>query len=89
MEQCGTCKFWRIRSDEAAGKGGGYCVRFPPFAPAAFNVWMTSSGQTGEVTASSSHLNDAWPNVHIQSWCGEYQQALEAEQPSNEKWIEF
>lgn len=66
-EECGNCRFWRLRSDDAKNMGGGYCVRFPPFVSQAFVV------TNGLVVASSGHLNDAWPMVHQQSWCGEYQ----------------
>jgi hypothetical protein len=29
-EQCGDCRFWARRTDNARQRGGGYCMRFPP-----------------------------------------------------------
>lgn len=65
-EQCGDCRFWRRRSDNAGDSGGGYCVRFPPFAPSSWKLYRD------EMLPGDDHLNDAWPMVHEQSWCGEY-----------------
>jgi hypothetical protein len=64
-EECGNCKFWRLRSD-VGDRGGGYCVRYPPFAPA---TWVMTRE---ELVAGSGHMNDAWPMTSLQSWCGEY-----------------
>ncbi len=71
-ECCGTCRFWRLRSDPAKDLGGGYCVRFPPMAPAGYQVWAEARGF---YVAPDSNLNDAWPNTSQQSWCGEFQPA--------------
>jgi len=69
-EECGSCKFWRRRSDERGKRGGGFCVRFPPFAPAMWTELRSIS--SSEFHPSDQHLNDAWPMVGQQSWCGEY-----------------
>jgi hypothetical protein len=74
--ECGTCKFWLKRSDRAGEMGGGYCVRFPPFAPSQYRVRPDLGGGHDHtlVSPDSEHLNDAWPMVHQQSWCGEWKQ---------------
>jgi hypothetical protein len=77
-EMCRDCKFWRRRSDERGKRGGGYCVRFPPFAPAK---WMGSVRKYSNATdiafvQSDDYANDAWPMVDKTSWCGEYVRKL-------------
>ncbi len=71
VEECGNCKFWRPRTDHTKDMGGGYCVRFPPAVPSSFTVLRGDAHKPFEVVAGT-RLNDAWPNVHQQSWCGEY-----------------
>lgn len=75
-EKCGNCRFWMKRTDHAAG--GGYCRRYPPFFPSGLHVHenlsrIARADHRFEIALSSGFLNDAWPNVHQQSWCGEYQ----------------
>lgn len=72
MAECGNCRFWRKRSDRAGEMGGGYCVRYPPFAPSMYLLSVDKFSGDREITPASLHLNDAWPMVHQQSWCGEY-----------------
>lgn len=73
-ENCGHCRFWLKRSDDAGEKGGGYCRRFPPFFPSGLRLWMTGTA-TADIETSSGFLNDAWPYVHQLEWCGEFQPA--------------
>lgn len=68
--ECGNCEYWLKRSDRAGDAGGGYCVRYPPFAPSQYRV-RSELGHT-LISPDSEHLNDAWPMVHQQSWCGEF-----------------
>lgn len=57
--QCGSCKFWVLNAlDHGGNMLKGHCRRYPP------NVVV----DTPEVPS----LNDGWPTVHAQSWCGEY-----------------
>ena len=65
-ERCDNCRFWLRRSDERGKRGGGYCRRFPPFAPSAITMLRD------QLIPSDEYLNDAWPMVGAQSWCGEY-----------------
>jgi hypothetical protein len=71
-EECGSCRYWRPRSDPAGDSGGGYCVRFPPFFPSSLR--LSPGLRTGDFEAgpNGDFLNDVWPMVHQQSWCGEY-----------------
>lgn len=76
-ETCGNCRFWMQRSDHTAEMGGGYCRRYPPFFPAALRVYENmlrnvNAEHSFEIGLSSGFLNDAWPNMHRQSWCGEH-----------------
>ena len=73
-ERCERCRFWTRRSDEQGSRGGGYCRRFPPFAPAAWSLTRD------EMVPTDQFLNDAWPMVGAQSWCGEFQ-ATNTESP--------
>lgn len=74
-EECGSCKFWLERSDHAKKLGGGFCRRYPPNWPAQLNAHASidphARGVT-EITPESRYLNDSWPMVHQQSWCGEF-----------------
>lgn len=76
-ETCGDCRFWSKRSDSAGEMGGGFCRRFPPLMPSGFELHQVST-VGAEIEPSTVFLNDAWPMVHQQSWCGEYR-ALESE----------
>lgn len=71
---CGSCRFWSKRTDEAAEMGGGYCRRYPPFAPSGMRIWMRGTA-SADIAPSSEYLNDAWPNVHQSEWCGEFVRA--------------
>lgn len=62
-EECGNCRFWRLRSDLLEGMGGGYCVRFPP------------------IFQMENALNDGFPMVSQQTWCGEWQGKLVSGDP--------
>ncbi len=73
-EECGNCRFWSKRTDDTAELGGGYCRRYPPFAPSGMRVWMTGTA-SADIEPSSGFLNDEWPNVHQSEWCGEFQSA--------------
>jgi hypothetical protein len=76
MEQCGNCRFWAPRSDHTADMGGGYCRRYPPSYPSGQRAWPAGREDLCfDIEPSSKFLNDAWPNVHQQSWCGEYSSA--------------
>lgn len=70
-EECGVCRFWSKRSDDTVEMGGGYCRRFPPFFPSGLRLWQVNA-TAADIETSSGFLNDAWPNVHRQSWCGEF-----------------
>lgn len=79
-QECGECKFWLKRSDSAGDLGGGYCRRFPPFFPSELRIYenllrKVNADHSFEVSLSGGFLNDAWPNTHQQSWCGEFQRA--------------
>jgi hypothetical protein len=74
-EECGNCRFWLKRTDRAGDGGGGYCRRFPPFAPSSYTTEVLYSPYRFYTRPGSDHLNDAWPNVHQQEWCGEYRSA--------------
>ena len=74
-EECRSCRYFILRSDSAGKAGGGYCRRFPPMAPAQYRVHRgASTGLTSFMEVSGEYLNDAWPYVQWQSWCGEYSQ---------------
>lgn len=73
-EECGNCRFWLKRNDSAGEMGGGYCRRFPPFFPSGLRLWKTTATMA-DIEATGNALNDAWPNVHKQSWCGEFRPA--------------
>lgn len=76
VEQCGDCRFWRKRTDHAEEMGGGYCRRFPPFFPSALRVMRPMHERDfADIESSGGFLNDAWPMVHQQSWCGEWRRA--------------
>lgn len=68
-EECGTCKFWKPRSD-VPHLGGGFCRRYPPSMASSFRI--IGSMVSGFEIHPGDMLNDAQPNVHQQSWCGEY-----------------
>lgn len=71
---CGNCKFWVKRSDAQGEKGGGFCRRFPPAFPSLWNISkniVPVDRVTFDMTPGAIY-NDAWPNTHSQSWCGEY-----------------
>lgn len=73
-EECGNCRFWLRRTDHAEDVGGGYCRRYPPFFPSALEViGVRQSNKLADIELSGSFLNDAWPNTHQGSWCGEWQ----------------
>lgn len=71
-DQCKECRFWLKRSDEAGKMGGGFCRRYPPMSPAGYKVFHGGTVAMAEIVTSSGSLDDAWPNVHQQSWCGEF-----------------
>jgi hypothetical protein len=57
--ECGSCRFWMLNAlDHGGNMLKGHCRRYPP------NVVMDTPEQPS--------LNDGWPTVHAQSWCGEY-----------------
>jgi hypothetical protein len=76
-EQCGNCRFWLKRTDHAGDAGGGFCRRYPPIHPGA--GWLVHkfyhSGRDSDYTIEADNrvLNDGWPYVHQQEWCGEFQ----------------
>ncbi|TJU79703.1 MAG: hypothetical protein E5Y15_23195 [Mesorhizobium sp.] len=73
-EECSLCRFWMKRSDPTGELGGGYCRRFPPFFPSALRIWTVGEARNiADIEPSGGFLDDAWPNVHQQSWCGEFQ----------------
>lgn len=73
-DECSNCRFWRRRTDHAGEMGGGYCRRFPPSFPSGLTVRRPlRDSSIADITNSDGYLNDAWPNTHQQSWCGEYQ----------------
>lgn len=75
-QECGNCRFWMKRSDHAGEMGGGYCRRYPPHWPSGLNVARPiRNHHIADIEPSPHFLNDAWPMVHQQSWCGEYQRA--------------
>ena len=78
-DECGSCKFWAKRSDELGNRGGGYCRRFPPSFPSALRV-SPEHGEPWFSIEPEGRYNDAYPMVHQQSWCGEFQFA-----PPNQK----
>jgi len=84
IEECGNCRFWRKRSDRAGEKGGGYCVRFPPSFPSELTAWNPRDRMREEYRIEpGTRLNDSWPNVHQQSWCGEFKTIPEQESKSS------
>lgn len=71
-DECGDCRFWIERTDHGGQAGGGYCRRYPPSFPSGLTVRMTRPlGMEYEVDLQG-RLNDAWPMVHRQEWCGEW-----------------
>lgn len=81
-EECGNCRFWSERTDNTKDMGGGFCRRYPPFFPSGLRVWQTGT-TTADIETSAGFLNDAWPNVSRQSWCGEFR-TLQSQEASNE-----
>ena len=71
-EECGSCRFWILRTDHAAELGGGYCRRYPPFFPSGMKVWHHPEQHKPLDMTLSRKVVDAWPNTHQQSWCGEF-----------------
>ena len=57
--ECGSCRHWVLNNIDRGGYAlKGHCRRYPP------NVVMD--------TPEQPYMNDGWPTVHAQSWCGEY-----------------
>lgn len=80
VDECGQCRFWKLRSDHAGASGGGYCRRFPPFFPGGLVLsHPMRRHDLADIELSDGFLNDAWPNVHQQSWCGEFRRNLNDE----------
>lgn len=73
QQECGKCLFWARRTDNTREVGGGYCVRYPPFFPSGLSVHRPiRPSHLADIEASPSFLNDAWPTVSQESWCGEF-----------------
>lgn len=71
--ECGACKFWLKRSDAAGERGGGMCRRYPPHMASGVVATMSRPNLAEfEIRPASDFMNDAWPMVHQQSWCGEF-----------------
>jgi hypothetical protein len=76
-EECRNCRFWMLRSDSAGEAGGGFCRRYPPSFPSGLRIYENLGREVRahhsfEITTDSCFLNDSWPYVHQQSWCGEW-----------------
>ena len=59
-EQCRDCRFYVVRSDSIGENMQGWAGYCRRYPP---------------TFKEEPALNDGWPYVHGQSWCGEFQEA--------------
>jgi len=59
-EQCHDCNFYRVRTDEPGRNSQGWFGYCVRFPP---------------IFKEDRAINDGWPNVHGQSWCGEFKRS--------------
>lgn len=68
-QECAKCKFSDIDQPQYTY---GNCRRYPPVAGYTFSVKPGKWGEGGEATITRFPGRPEYPNVKLDSWCGEF-----------------